>query len=151
MLELEILLVEDNPDDLDLALDAFRRNGQSARLRVARDGIEAIEALFGPGGGGPPAAARFLPRLILLDLKLPRMDGLEVLRRIKSDARTRAIPVVILSSSSQERDIEASYRQGANGYIVKPVDFGSFVETVGAVCTYWLVHNRPAGEFPPSA
>jgi CheY-like chemotaxis protein len=148
MLDAEILLVEDNPDDLDLALDAFRRNRQSARLRVARDGVEAIEALFGPDGSGPRDGARFLPRLILLDLKLPRMDGLEVLRRIKSDARTRAIPVVILSSSSQERDIEECYRRGANSYIVKPVDFGSFLETVQALCAYWLIHNRPAADFP---
>jgi two-component system response regulator len=146
MAEAEILLVEDNPDDLELALDAFRRTPQPARLTVARDGVEAIEALFGPGGGKPGGALRFVPRLVLLDLKLPRMDGLEVLQRIKFNAGSRPIPVVILTSSTQERDIAESYRLGANSYIVKPVDFGAFVQTVEALCTYWLIHNRSAGE-----
>jgi two-component system response regulator len=148
MPEAEILLVEDNPDDVELALDAFRRTPQPARLQVARDGVEAIEALFGPGGGKPGSALRFVPRLVLLDLKLPRMDGLEVLQRIKFNATSRPIPVVILTSSSQERDIAESYRLGANSYIVKPVDFGAFLRSVEALCAYWLIHNRAAGQLP---
>jgi two-component system response regulator len=140
----EILLVEDGLDELYLALDAFRRNGQSARVRVARDGVEALEALFGPQGTG----SDFRPRLILLDLKLPRMDGFEVLQCIKSNPSTRLIPAVVLTSSDQERDIEEAYRLGANGYIVKPLDFGSFIEMVQVLCNYWLTHNRAVHKSP---
>jgi two-component system response regulator len=113
-------------------------------VRVARDGAGALEALFGPRGEG----SDFRPRLILLDLKLPGMDGFEVLQCIKSNPDTRLIPVVILSSSGHQRDIEEAYRLGANGYVVKPVDFGRFIETVQILCNYWLTHNRAAHNSP---
>jgi two-component system response regulator len=135
MHDADILLVEDNRDDLDLALDAFEKH--RSRVRVARDGVEALEVLFGENG-----RAGLRPRLILLDLKLPRLDGLEVLRRVKSDPRTQAIPVVVLSSSGQAGDLEACYRLGANSYIVKPVHFNQFVEAAEAIGAYWLQHNR---------
>jgi two-component system response regulator len=135
MHDADILLVEDNRDDLDLALDAFEKH--RSRVHVARDGVEAVEALFGENG-----KPRLRPRLILLDLKLPRLDGMEVLKRVKSDPRTKAIPVVVLTSSGQEGDLEACYRLGANSYIVKPVHFNQFVETAEAIGAYWLRHNR---------
>jgi len=133
-----ILLVEDNRDDLELALDAFEK--YRSRVHVARDGVEAVEALFG-GPGRPPLR----PRLVLLDLKLPRLDGLEVLRRIKGDPSTQTIPVIVLTSSSEARDLETCYRYGANSYIVKPVRFNEFVETAEAIGAYWLRHNRAPG------
>jgi len=141
MQDADILLVEDNRDDLDLALDAFEKH--RSRVHVARDGVEAMEALFGENG-----KARLRPRLILLDLKLPRLDGMEVLKRVKSDPQTRAIPVVVLTSSGQEGDLEACYRLGANSYIVKPVHFNQFVETAEAIGAYWLRHNRAPSASP---
>lgn len=133
--EVEVLLVEDNPDDLELALHAFRRQKLGNRVTVARDGEEALDLLFGP--------AAEQPRVVLLDLKLPKVDGLEVLRRVRADARTRHLPVVVLTSSSQERDIVESYELGVNSYIVKPVDFDQFAEVVRQLGLYWLVLNRP--------
>ena len=120
-LPVEVLLVEDNPNDLDLTLHAFRKNNFTQRIQVARDGADALDFLFcsGAHAGRSPVG----PRLILLDLKLPKVDGLEVMRRAKADPRTRAIPIVVLTSSSQERDISESYKLGANSYLVKPVDF----------------------------
>jgi len=141
MHDADILLVEDNRDDLDLALDAFEKH--RSRVHVARDGVEAVEALFGENG-----KPRLRPRLILLDLKLPRLDGMEVLKRVKSDPQTRAIPVVVLTSSGQEGDLEACYRLGANSYIVKPVHFNQFVETAEAIGAYWLRHNRAPSTSP---
>jgi len=141
MQDADILLVEDNRDDLDLALDAFEKH--RSRVHVARDGVEAVEALFGENG-----KPRLRPRLILLDLKLPRLDGMEVLKRVKSDPQTRAIPVVVLTSSGQEGDLEACYRLGANSYIVKPVHFNQFVETAEAIGAYWLRHNRAPSASP---
>lgn len=141
MHDADILLVEDNLDDLDLALDAFEKH--RSRVHVARDGVEAVEALFGENG-----QPRLRPRLILLDLKLPRLDGMEVLKRVKSDPQTRAIPVVVLTSSGQEGDLEACYRLGANSYIVKPVHFNQFVETAEAIGAYWLRHNRAPSTSP---
>ena len=140
---IEILLVEDNPDDVELALHALKRNNFSNRIHVVRDGVEALEFIFGPGA----YAGRNLhdvPRVILLDLKLPRLDGLEVLRRVKADARTRMIPVVVLTSSREERDIVESYQLGVNSYIVKPVDFQQFTEAVRELGLYWLLLNQPA-------
>jgi len=139
--ELDILLVEDNQDDVDLALHALRREKLANRIFVARDGEEALDFLFCRGA----FAARSFdhpPKLILLDLKLPKVDGMEVLRQIKSDGRTRTIPVVIMTSSKEERDLVSGYNLGANSYIQKPVDFDQFRETVKAVGLYWLVTNQ---------
>ena len=132
----EILLVEDNPHDVKLTERAFARCQLANRLRVARDGHEALEALHGESAGP-------LPALVLLDLKLPRIDGLEVLRRIRADSRTQAVPVVILTSSREQDDVAAGYRGGANSYIRKPVRFDRFAEAVAQLGMYWLVLNEP--------
>ncbi len=136
-----ILLVEDNPDDEALTLRAFQKHKLDNEIVVARDGAEALEYLFctGAHAGREPR----LPEVILLDLKLPKLDGLEVLRRIREDARTRTIPVVILTSSQEERDLIEGYRLGANSYVRKPVDFLAFVEAVRQLGLYWLVLNAP--------
>jgi two-component system response regulator len=138
---IDILLVEDNANDVELTLHAFGRQKRSNRFHVARDGAEALDFVFCRG----PYHDRDLnhpPKLILLDLKLPKVDGLEVLRAIKSDARTKAIPVVVLTSSSVERDIATSYERGANSYIVKPVNFDEFMTMVNALAANWLQFNK---------
>jgi two-component system, response regulator len=132
----QILLVEDNPSDIELSLHALKKNHLANHIELARDGAEALEYLFG-------ADAKPAPRLILLDLKLPKVDGLEVLQKIKSDPRTRAIPVVVLTSSREDRDIIECYNLGVNSYIVKPVDFGQFAEAVRSLGMYWLLLNEP--------
>lgn len=137
---LRILLVEDNPNDLELTLHALSASKLSNPVVVARDGAEALERLFGSEDQAPLPE---LPQLILLDLKLPKVDGLEVLERIKGDERTRAIPVVVLTSSSEGPDIDRAYSLGVNSYIVKPVDFGQFCETVKQLGMYWLLLNQP--------
>lgn len=137
---LEILLVEDNPNDVELTLHAFERNKVSNTIHVARDGEEAISFLFGPTKA--TAASKGLPKVILLDLKLPKIDGLEVLRRIKADPRTRTIPVVVLTSSNEEHDIVESYQLGVNSYIRKPVDFVQFIEAARQIGLYWLLLNE---------
>lgn len=133
----DILLVEDNSSDVELALRAFRTNRLSNRIHVARDGVEALEFLFGDDG----AASQLC--VVLLDVKMPRMDGLEVLRRMRADERTRHLPVVMMTSSSEESDRVSSYNLGANSYIVKPVDFENFTEAVRVIGTYWLLLNKP--------
>lgn len=138
----EILLVEDNPDDVELALHAFKKNRIASRIQVARDGAEALDYLFRRGGYAERTAGNN-PKVILLDLKLPKVDGLEVLRRIKENSETRAIPVVALTSSREERDIAESYKLGANSYIVKPVDFEQFTEVVRQLGLYWMTLNQP--------
>lgn len=139
-----ILLVEDNPSDEELTLQALEEYRLANPIIVARDGAQALEMLLGPEGSpGGPAAIR--PRVILLDLKLPKVDGIEVLRRIKGDERTRRIPVVVLTSSREERDVVEAYRLGVNSYIVKPVDFSQFAEAVRRVGLYWLLLNQPSG------
>ena len=138
----EILLVEDNPNDVELTLHAFKAHNLANRIEVVRDGAEALEFIF---GAGAYAQRRIVdgPKVILLDLKLPKVDGREVLRQIKSDPRTRAIPVVVLTSSREERDIVESYLLGVNSYIVKPVDFEQFTEAVRNLGMYWLLLNQP--------
>lgn len=137
-----ILLVEDNPDDEALTLRALKRNNILNPVAVARDGAEALDFLFGTGAhaGRDP---RDLPQLVLLDLKLPRVDGLEVLRRLRADPITRLQPVVILTTSVEQQDILAGYELGANSYIRKPVDFAQFLEAVRQLGLYWLVLNVP--------
>lgn len=138
----EILLVEDNPNDVKLALHALKKNNIANRIEVVRDGAEALEFIFATGAYVDRQNAEN-PRVILLDLKLPKVDGLEVLRQIKADPRTRAIPVVVLTSSREERDIVESYHLGVNSYIVKPVDFEQFTESVRQLGMYWLLLNQP--------
>lgn len=140
--EIEILLVEDNPDDLELTLRALRKSRVSNHIHTARDGAEALDFIFGAGthaGGGIQGGLR----VILLDLKLPKVDGMEVLQRIKDDPRTRSIPVVMLTSSKEQRDVVESYNLGVNSYIVKPVNFQSFATAVDELGLYWLVLNQP--------
>ena len=140
-----ILLVEDNPDDAKLSLRAFKRNKMLNPIVVARDGVEALDFLFARGAyaeraGKPP------PTLIILDLKLPKLDGLGVLKAIRGDARTRLIPVVILTSSKEEQDLIQSYSLGANSYVRKPVDFTEFMEAVRLLGIYWLMTNQAPPE-----
>jgi CheY-like chemotaxis protein len=139
---LDILLVEDNQDDLDLALHALRRENLANKILVVRDGEEALDFLFCRGKFGGRSVDQ-APKLVLLDLKLPKVDGMEVLKQSKSDPRLKSIPVVIMTSSKEERDLVASYNLGANSYIQKPVDFEKFRNTVKTVGLYWLVINQP--------
>jgi two-component system, response regulator len=131
--DIDILLVEDNPNDAELTQRALRKTEIGARLVIARDGAEAIDRLLTDG---------IRPRVIFLDLKLPKIDGMEVLRRIRGDERTKGIPVVVLTSSQEERDINESYKLGVNSYVVKPVEFDKFYKTVSDLGTYWLVLNK---------
>jgi two-component system response regulator len=137
----DILLVEDNPSDIELTLHTFRRINFASAIHVAHDGAEALEFIFCTGRYAQ-RSLRNVPRLILLDLKLPLMDGLEVLQQVKSDPRTRFIPIVVLSSSREERDISACYQAGVNSYITKPVDFEQFREIARILGRYWLLMNR---------
>jgi len=137
--------VEDNPNDIELTLHAFKKNKLTNRIHVVRDGAEALEFLFATGAYAGRDSADW-PKVILLDIKLPKVDGLEVLRQIKNDSRTRTIPVVLLTSSREERDILESYRLGSNSYIVKPVEFDQFTNAVRELGMYWLLLNRPPVE-----
>lgn len=131
----EILLVEDNANDAELTLRALKQRNLANQVHLCRDGAEAID--FFADGAGP------VPKVVLLDLKLPKIDGLEVLRRLKHDHRTKSIPIVVLTSSREEPDIERAYALGANSYIVKPVDFEAFARAVSDVGLYWLLLNHP--------
>jgi len=139
-----ILLVEDNPDDEELTLLALKKGNILNEVIVAHDGVQALDYLFAAGPYADRESSR-MPQLILLDLKLPKLDGLEVLKRLRADARTELIQVVILTSSSEDEDMIASYRNGANSYVRKPVDFHQFVEAVKQLGMYWLLLN----EVPP--
>jgi len=138
-----ILLVEDNPDDEALTLRALKKNNIQNDVVIAHDGAEALDYLFGTGAyAGRDVSA--LPSVTLLDLKLPKIDGLEVLKRIRADERTRFLPVVILTSSKEEQDLINGYKLGANSYIRKPVDFSQFIDAVRQLGLYWLLLNEPA-------
>lgn len=139
-----ILLVEDNPDDVMLTLRAFKKNNIANEIVVAEDGLDALDYLFGTGKY-KDRDINIMPSVVLLDLKLPKLDGLEVLKRIRADKRTELLPVVILTSSKEEQDIIESYKLGANSFIRKPVDFNKFVEAAHNLKLYWLVLN----ELPP--
>ncbi len=140
MAERVILLVEDNPDDEALTLRALKARNIFNEVVVVHDGAEALDYLLGTANS--PDDLRPLPEVVLLDLKLPKVDGMEVLKRIRADARTEFLPVVVLTSSSEERDLVDSYRLGANSYVRKPVDFQQFAEAVGQLGLYWLLLNR---------
>ncbi len=137
-----ILLVEDNPDDVELTLRALKQNNIANEIVVVRDGVEALDYLFGTGADTVRDTTA-KPQLILLDIKLPRLDGLEVLQRLRAGPRTSLLPVVILTSSNEERDLVNGYKRGANSYIRKPVDFKQFTEAVKQLQLYWLVLNEP--------
>jgi len=145
--EVEILLVEDNPDDVELALHALRQEKLANQVAVARDGEEALDFLFCRGAHSARSFTNG-PKVVLLDLKLPKVDGIEVLRQVKQDPRTKAIPVVILTASREEKDMVHSYQLGVNAYIQKPVDFEQFRNVVKQLGLFWLVVNQAP---PPSA
>lgn len=134
----KILLVEDNPNDEILTIRGLRRNKIANEIIVARDGQEAVDYLFGTGG-----KERVVPSLILLDMNLPKLNGLDVLRRIRGDERTKAMPVVILTSSRQDRDLVESYQLGCNSYVCKPLDFDEFIKAANTLSVYWLMLNEP--------
>ncbi|MDO8988645.1 MAG: response regulator [Sideroxyarcus sp.] len=140
--KIEILLVEDNPTDAELCIRALKKSNLANELVWVKDGAEALDFLFGTGAyAGRDLAAT--PKVVLLDLRLPKVDGMEVLRRIKEDERSRAIPVVVLTSSKEDRDIAESYQLGVNSFISKPVEFDAFAKTVSELGLYWLLVNHP--------
>ena len=138
----EILLVEDNPQDAELTIRALKRNNLANRLYHVEDGAEALEFLFGRGKYEGRRTS-ISPKVVLLDLKLPKVDGLEVLRSMKSDPRLQTIPVVIVTSSAEHPDVKAAYNLGANGYVIKPVQFDAFMEAMSKIGVYWLIVNHP--------
>lgn len=139
MTAFDILLVEDDPRDLELTLRTLQRHHVANTIRVARDGAEALDVLVGPQAGTPP-------RLVMLDLKLPKRTGLEVLAAMRQDSRTRSVPVVILTSTDDQPEIDACYRLGANSFVRKPVEFAAFSEAVRQIGMYWLLLNQPPAE-----
>lgn len=145
--EVEILLVEDNPTDAELAMRALKKSNLANKLVWVKDGAEALDFVFATGAySGRGVADGHGPKVILLDLRLPKVDGMEVLRRIKDDERTRTIPVVVLTSSKEDRDVAESYKLGVNSYISKPVEFDEFAKVVSELGMYWLLVNKPPVE-----
>jgi CheY-like chemotaxis protein len=140
--EVEILLVEDNPTDAELTIRALKKSNLANKLEWVKDGAEALDFIFATGAYVERLVGHG-PKVILLDLRLPKVDGMEVLRRVKDDARTRTIPVVILTSSKEDRDVAESYKLGVNSYISKPVEFDEFAKTVSELGLYWLLVNHP--------
>lgn len=140
--EVEILLVEDNPNDVELTLRALKKHHLANKLHVVKDGEEALNFIFA-NGSYSSRNIECHPKVILLDIKLPKVDGLEVLRKIKADNSAKVIPVVILTSSAEEKDVVESYRLGVNSYIVKPVDFEKFIQAVSELGLYWMLLNQP--------
>ncbi len=141
--EVEILLVEDNETDAELTIRALKKNNLANKLVWAKDGAEALDFIFGTGKYSERDIEKGLPRLILLDLRMPKVDGLEVLQAIKADERTKMIPVVVLTSSKEDRDIVESYELGVNSYVSKPVEFDAFTEAVSTLGLYWMLLNNP--------
>ena len=141
--EIEIILVEDNQDDAALVIRALKKNNLANNLIHLKDGVEAIDFIFGEGQYAGNGFRSMSPKLILLDLKMPRINGIEVLQKIKSDPRTKAYPVVVLTSSAEDPDIKICYDLGANSYIVKPVEFDNFHKAVSDLGFYWMLHNHP--------
>ena len=139
--QVEILLAEDNPQDAEMTLRALRRNNLANQVHWVKDGEQALDYLFCTGAYAGRESCR-PPKLVLLDIKMPKVDGIEVLRRLKEDEATRTIPVVVMTSSNEERDVLESYRLGVNSYIVKPVQFDAFLETVAKIGLYWVLTNR---------
>ena len=139
--DVEILLVEDNPNDVELTMRALQKQNLASKVFVVKDGAEALEFIFAEGAFAKRKIENH-PRVVLLDLKLPKVDGIEVLRRIKADERTKQTPVVMLTSSQEERDVLDTYNLGVNSYIVKPVDFGNFVQAVSELGVYWGILNK---------
>jgi CheY-like chemotaxis protein len=140
--KVDILLVEDNPSDVELTLRAMKKHNLDYNVHVAKDGAEALEYVFATGAyAGRDINSK--PKVVLLDLKLPKVDGLEVLRRIKSDEQTKTTPVVVLTSSTEEKDILESYQLGVNSYVIKPVNFDKFIDTVSELSLYWTSLNQP--------
>jgi two-component system response regulator len=145
--QVDILLVEDNPSDAEFTLRAIRKAGEATRVVHVEDGAEALDFLFAEGA----FAARLglpAPRIVLLDLKLPKVDGIDVLRRVRANAATRGIPVVMLSSSREERDLRECYDSGVNSYVVKPVNFEIYLQVIGKLCRYWLDFNQASASTP---
>lgn len=143
--DMEILLIEDNPEDVEITLRAFQKHHLANKIHVVRDGEEALECLFGTGRYLESSACGNI-KLILLDLKLPKVDGLEILQKCKADPHTRNIPVVVLTSSREERDLVQSYNFGVNSYVVKPVDFPQFTNAVSQLGLYWMLLNQVPAE-----
>lgn len=139
--QVEILLVEDNPADAEMTLRALRRNNLANKVYWVKDGEQALEFMFRTGAYADRDPVS-IPKLVMLDIKMPKVDGIEVLRRIKANEETRTVPVVVMTSSNEERDVVESYRLGVNSYIVKPVQFESFLETVAKIGLYWVITNR---------
>ncbi|MBI4475124.1 MAG: response regulator [Acidobacteria bacterium] len=137
----EILLVEDNPNDVELTMRALQKQNLDSRVFVVKDGAEALEFMFGTGNFSKRRLEK-MPKVVLLDLKLPKVDGIEVLRKIKANPATKNIPVVMLTSSQEDRDVAEAYRLGVNSYIVKPVDFSNFVHAVSELGVYWSILNK---------